>query len=180
MKQTILGTLGGAAKTVGGAFGQALKDKLAHDDAPALNATINVDNANWGNVAALTCPNCSASVAMSSDRAMSYCPYCGAQLAFNDGTVNVVYRTIDEAKLKKAEAEAALKLRELEIEEQRRPGRLRLMAILAILGALMILVGYFVGATTGDSNSPWYMMAMLGFFPLMGVVYIWISMQRHH
>ncbi len=35
-------------------------------------------------------------------------------------------------------------------------------------------LGYLAGSATGDSDSGFYMISMVGFFPLMGAAYIWL------
>ena len=40
--------------------------------------------------------------------------------------------------------------------------------LLGALGAIMMIVGFFGGSISGDSDSPFYMVAMIGLFPLMG------------
>ena len=40
--------------------------------------------------------------------------------------------------------------------------------LLGALGAIMMIVGFFGGSISGDSDSPFYMIAMIGLFPLMG------------
>ena len=40
--------------------------------------------------------------------------------------------------------------------------------LLGTIGAIMMIAGYFVGSLSGDSDSPYYMLAMVGLFPLIG------------
>ena len=38
----------------------------------------------------------------------------------------------------------------------------------------MMVLGFAFGSASGDSDSGWYMVAMVGMFPLMGAGYIWL------
>lgn len=47
--------------------------------------------------------------------------------------------------------------------------------LLGAIGTIMIIIGSFGGSLSGDSESPFYMLAMIGLFPLMGVFGLGIS-----
>ncbi|WP_223351820.1 MULTISPECIES: zinc ribbon domain-containing protein [Streptococcus] len=40
--------------------------------------------------------------------------------------------------------------------------------LLGAVGIIMVVVGFVLGDQTGDSNSPFYMIALVGYFPIMG------------
>jgi len=40
--------------------------------------------------------------------------------------------------------------------------------LLGILGAILMIIGFFGGSLSGDSDSPYYMIAMIGLFPIIG------------
>lgn len=40
--------------------------------------------------------------------------------------------------------------------------------LLGALGAVLMIIGFFGGSMSGDSDSPFYMIAMLGLFPIIG------------
>ena len=74
------------------------------------------------------------------------------------------------------------KTKQLELEELRRQEKERkksikvkaiISAILGIIGVLMLVVGSVLGSASGDPNSGWYMMSIVGFFPLCGIACIW-------
>lgn len=46
--------------------------------------------------------------------------------------------------------------------------------LLGAVGVLMMVLGYFGGSISGDSESPFYMLAMIGLFPLMGAFWVGI------
>lgn len=47
--------------------------------------------------------------------------------------------------------------------------------LLGALGAFLMIIGFFGGSLSGDSDSPFYMIAMIGLFPIMGAFGIGIS-----
>ncbi len=46
-------------------------------------------------------------------------------------------------------------------------GKTILFVALIIIGALMMIIGFFAGHATGDSDSPFYFLALIGMFPAM-------------
>lgn len=40
--------------------------------------------------------------------------------------------------------------------------------LLGVLGVIMMVIGFFGGSISGDSDSPFYILSMIGLFPLMG------------
>lgn len=104
-----------------------------------------------------------------------FCTFCGTQLIVDDGSRTVTFRTVDEARIREAEIEKELELKQLEIEEARRPFRLKLMAVLAIIGLIMLVGGTFLSRMDGDPLSPWGTVALLGFFPLLAVPFVWMG-----
>lgn len=68
---------------------------------------------------AIKCPSCGAPVSLADGRTEGFCGYCGARVVAEKTNEHVV-RHIDEAEVKHAETEAAVRLKELEMEQQRR------------------------------------------------------------
>ena len=48
--------------------------------------------------------------------------------------------------------------------------RLLQCLLLGAIGAVLMIIGFFGGSMSGDSDSPFYMVASLGFFPIIGAV----------
>ena len=74
------------------------------------------------------------------------------------------------------------KTKQLELEELRRQEEARkksikvkaiISAILGTIGVLMMVVGSILGSASGNPNSGWYMMSIVGIFPLCGIAFIW-------
>ena len=65
------------------------------------------------------CPECGAGLPIEKGQSQIFCSYCGAKVVVVNEN-EYTYRHIDEAEVKKAEADRAVRLRELEIEEKQR------------------------------------------------------------
>ena len=61
------------------------------------------------------CPDCGASLDVEEGRRQCFCSYCGAKVMINNEN-EYIYRTIDEAGIKKAEVEKEIRLKELELQ----------------------------------------------------------------
>lgn len=90
----------------------------------------------------IKCPNCDASLNIEEGRKQLYCSYCGAKILVNNEN-EYIYRTIDEASIKRSEAESALRLKELELEEKEnernRNARFTAYKVAAAVGAIGII-----------------------------------------
>ena len=127
-----------------------------------------------------SCINCGANLTIDdNNRDYAFCQYCGAKIMLDD--YRSTHRVIDEAKIKQAETERIVKLRQMEIAERERKNREKMTRfkivislILGIVGIIMMVIGFMAGSASGDSDSGFYMISMVGFFPLMGSAYIWL------
>lgn len=81
-------------------------------------------------------------------------------------------------------AEEKRKIRELELEEERRREIERKKAIkvkaiisviLAIVGIIMMIVGIALTTSSGDPDSMWGMLTVVGMFPCMAIAFLWID-----
>lgn len=76
------------------------------------------------------------------------------------------------------------KKRELEIEEEKRKEeekkkiiKIKIVSssILGIVGGIMMCLGSILGSSSGNPDSGWYVMSMVGLFSLISIVFIWTS-----
>lgn len=74
--------------------------------------------------------------------------------------------------------------KQLEFEEQKRideenkknkKNKIILSIILGILGATLMIVGGVLGSLSGDPDSGWYMMTLVGLFVIISIVFIWAN-----
>lgn len=83
-----------------------------------------------------TCPNCNASLNVEDDsRDFAFCQYCGTKIILDD--YRTTHRYVDEARVREAETDRMLRLRELELREKElsRKNRMHSVLIRIWLGA---------------------------------------------
>lgn len=114
------------------------------------------------------CPECGASLNIEENREKAFCTYCGAQiLLYNEN--EHIYRHVDEAEVTSAETDRIIRLKQIEImekdlkkREEIRSWKFKIGMSTAIIGFLLIPIGYFAGHFSGDSNSPLFYLSWLG------------------
>jgi len=126
------------------------------------------------------CPDCGATLNIEEGRTQAFCTYCGAKVLINNENEHI-YRTIDEAGIKQAETDRMVRMKQMELIEKKRIAdektkslKIKISLALAVVGILMMCIGYLAGHASGDPDSGMYMVSMVGFFPLMGAAYIWL------
>ena len=128
----------------------------------------------------IKCPECGATLNFEDNRELGFCTYCGAKVLIHNEN-EYIYRRIDEAGVKQAETDRIVKIKQMELVEKKRAAaektkalKIKVSLTAAILGIVMLVVGFMAGHASGDSNSAYYMIALVGFFPLLGAAFIWI------
>lgn len=178
MAGSVFDTLGDAFKQAGDAFAQALNGGSSQPQAPAPAPSpapdihVEVKPGQAAGAIPVECPKCGAAIQQSGDRAATFCSYCGTRLLVDDGSAKVTYTTVDETRIRELEAQSALELKQLELEEKRRPIWLKLMAALAVAGVLFIIVGAFAKGDGAIGSNPWATIEILGVFMLLADAYI--------
>lgn len=71
------------------------------------------------NLIKLECPNCGANLEVKNDVRQCFCTYCGTKILINNEN-EMVIRNIDEAKIKEAEYDYNIRLKQLEEEKATR------------------------------------------------------------
>ncbi len=114
------------------------------------------------------CPECGASLNIEEGRSQVFCSYCGTKIIINNEN-EFIYRTIDEAEIKKAETDRILKLREIELNEKKHENdekikskRTKGFLIFLIIGLFMMFFGSFMGESSGNPNSSFYVVGLVG------------------
>ena len=126
----------------------------------------------------MKCPSCGANLSVEKEREMMYCDYCGAKIMLcNDH--EYIYRRIDEAKIKKAETDRMVRMRELDLEMERqqqkkRKNKIKGIAsiVLAILGIICILIGCIGMYIKNESIE---ILTLVGFLFFLIIMCIWIA-----
>ena len=116
----------------------------------------------------LKCPECSASLSVKEGRDQLFCQYCGAKIVLQNENERI-YRRIDEADVKRSETERLIRLKELEMEaakqeDEKASKRLKVKISLALVvaGIAMAVFGNFLGEASGNPDSSFYAMSIIG------------------
>ncbi len=91
----------------------------------------------------IKCPECSADLQIEDGREYAFCTYCGAKVMIANDNEHI-YRTIDEAKIKQAETDRIVRLRELDLEEKAGISQ-RTKAIFWIASTAILLIFGMIG-----------------------------------
>ena len=127
---------------------------------------------------AVKCPECGAELNIEEGRKQAYCTYCGTKILINNDNEHI-YRTIDEAEIKKAEAEQIIRMRELDLLEKERAQaeklrsqKVKVSAALAVAGTLMLCLSFMTGL--GGAGGPEsYVFMTVGLIMLLAIAFIW-------
>lgn len=115
----------------------------------------------------IKCPECGASLDVEEGRQQIFCSYCGTKVMVQNDN-EYIYRHIDEASIKQAEADKIVQLRKLEIIERKRAEAAKVKRVKIIVSILVGIIGIclmIAGAGMGG---------LVGLLVLEGVMFIWI------
>lgn len=122
----------------------------------------------------LKCPECKANLSIEANRKQCFCQYCGTQIMIDDGSTSHTYRKVDEARLREAEVNEHIRMRELELEEKKYADKqktkffkIKLSIVLAIIGVLMMILGI-----SGEGTLSFGLM-VIGMWVLLAIAFIW-------
>lgn len=125
-------------------------------------------------IISLKCPECGADISIEEGHKQCFCQYCGAKILIDDGSTIHTYRKVDEARIKEAEVDKLIRLKELEIKqkEAERKGKIKILKIKAVLllvftGAIVIIFGQL---------RDYVMLEMCGLFPIIVALFIVMSL----
>lgn len=94
------------------------------------------------------CPECGAMLDVEEGRQQLFCSYCGAKVMIQNDN-EYIYRHIDEASIKQTEADAMLRMKELELEakeeERSRKGR----RIAYTIALVFVVIGFISWSSLG-------------------------------
>lgn len=111
---------------------------------------------------ACQCPNCNAQISLDDSRDFGFCQYCGTKIMLDD--YRSTHRVVDEARIKEAETDRLIRLRELEIEEKEnersRKGR---------MAAFMVALTFVIVGAIIEVFDPYN---TLGMFIILGGAYV--------
>lgn len=89
----------------------------------------------------LKCPECGANISIEERHKQCFCQYCGAKIILDDGNTTHTYHKVDEARIKEAEVDKLIRLKELEIEKEERQYRRNIVKYKVIALFVLGIVG---------------------------------------
>ena len=132
------------------------------------------------NMIKLQCPGCGATLEVDDSRQYCFCSYCGTKIMVQNEN-EYIYRRIDEAEVAQAETDRMIRMKQLEYLEKKRiddekTKKLKIIISLALaaIGVPMMVFGGMAGSASGDPDSGYHFLSLVGFFLLLGVAYIWL------
>lgn len=121
----------------------------------------------------IKCPECDAALQIEKGRKQCFCTYCGSKIMLENDH-EYVYRHIDEAKVKEAETDRMIRLKEIEIEEQRRleikkqkDFKVKLSIALGVIAFLGLGIGYTFDSAIG--------FMVVGFIAVLILAFMWLD-----
>ena len=129
----------------------------------------------------LKCNRCGAVLKVNSELNEVYCNFCGNKMIIDDEATNI--DRIETAKLKsrKTNHEQTIKEKiddyELNkiIRADKRKTKIKASIILGIIGIVLMTIGIAALEISGDDDNMFGMFALLGFFPLIAIAFIWMD-----
>lgn len=119
----------------------------------------------------LKCPECKADLNIEEGRKTCYCQYCGTKILIDDNSFIHTYRKIDEARIKEAEVDKAVRLKELELElvKEKRKQRSKNFKMI-VSGSLLLVSAFLLYRTFVDKNLVFFFLGMFGMMFGIGLV----------
>lgn len=102
-------------------------------------------------IVSLKCPDCGANLSVDAGREFCFCQYCGAKVILNNENEKV-YRHVDDAKIKQAEVERQVRMRELEIEEKESASDIKRKKLKFVAAMIAGLIGIAMIVADGISG----------------------------
>ena len=128
----------------------------------------------------LTCPRCGAELDAEAGTEVLFCSHCGARILLVDENTYTI-RTVDEAKVRQAETDHAVKMERMEMAKKRQvfaqktlKWKIVISLFLVVLGIILMVGGALLGSASGDPKSGFYTATRVGLIVLFGAAFIWI------
>ena len=88
----------------------------------------------------IKCPECSADLQIEDGREYAFCTYCGARVMIANDNEHI-YKMIDEARIKQAETDRMVRMRELEMDEKTSISKKVLVVVWLTVSIALVVVG---------------------------------------
>lgn len=88
----------------------------------------------------IKCPECSADLQIEDGREYAFCTYCGARVMIANDNEHI-YKMIDEARIKQAETDRMVRMRELDMDEKTSVSKKVLVVVWLTVSIALVVVG---------------------------------------
>lgn len=116
---------------------------------------------------AVRCPACGANLSIEEGRTQMFCSYCGSNIIMTNENEHI-YRHIDEAQIKRAEADRLIQLKKIEFAERKRESAEKVKKIKIVISILLGILG--IGLLLAGAG----MGSLVGLIVLEMIMFIWI------
>lgn len=119
-------------------------------------------------ITSVKCPECGANLPIEEGRTQIFCSYCGTKVMVTNEN-EFIYHHIDETKIRQAEAESAVELKRLEMEERRIAEKQKvrkIKIIISIILGLVALLSFVVAYSKGEGVA-------IGMLSLIIIFFMW-------
>lgn len=89
------------------------------------------------------CPECRANLSIEEGRDFAFCSYCGTKVIMTNENEHI-YRNIDEARVKEAETDRMIRLREMELAEKENSRDRKSMIVAYTVALAFVLIGSLI------------------------------------
>lgn len=128
------------------------------------------------NLISCKCPECKAELSIEEGREMAFCTYCGAKVIIRNDNF-VVHKNINEAEIKRAENDYAIRMRQMDREDRER--NIKKVIILVWIGIIILLILLSVIGALIDNESLEMCIAYALFIGVFGIVGDVFHFQHH-
>ena len=97
----------------------------------------------------IRCLECGANLSVEEGRQTVFCTYCGAKMMIANDNEHI-YRLIDEARIKQAETDRIVRLRELDLEEKTSVSKKFLTIVWLVVSITLVGFGFVASALGND------------------------------
>lgn len=120
-------------------------------------------------IISLKCPECDAPVTIEEGHKQCYCKYCGAKILLDDGSTTYTYRNVDAARIREAEINREIRLKELEIEQEERKYKRKVNRIKVLAAIIMAIISVPFWFTHSETTQ------MIGAALDVAIPWLWIG-----
>ncbi len=121
------------------------------------------------------CPNCGAIIDLEDVQKdeILFCDFCGAQIIIDCEKVRHEYKNEDIARIREAEMQAQIRLKELELQEKKFHFKILGSMVLGVAGTFFTILGVIGCSIAGNKDHPFSYFIIIGLGMLLLIFINW-------